>query len=107
MSSSTNMVVVLCTAPDKSVAQRIAASLVENQLAACVNLLEGLTSVYEWQGDIVEDTECQLIIKTQQKCIDEAYRLVLSLHPYDVPEWVCIDAGASDAYFNWMKQTLK
>lgn len=98
--------VVLCTAPNEAVAKSIAHALITKKLAACVNIVANIQSVYEWQGKVETDTEHQLIIKTTGEALKEAYSLVCNIHPYDVPEWVVIDASASDAYGNWLQDVV-
>ncbi|MBT0586254.1 divalent-cation tolerance protein CutA [Alteromonas oceanisediminis] len=97
---------VLCTAPDNATAQRIAQGLIENRLAACVNVFDDVTSVYRWEGKVEQCNESQLLIKTQHEQLDEAAKLVSQLHPYDVPEWVVLDGRASPSYLNWMRSSL-
>ncbi len=98
---------VLCTTPDEKTAQLIASTLVEEKLAACVNVIKGIESVYEWQGKIETDTECQLLIKTNTQNVLQAFDKVSELHPYDVPEWLELNAEASSAYGHWLQNTLQ
>lgn len=95
--------VVFCTCPDPDTASDIASRLVADKLAACVNILPGLTSVYEWQGKVESDTEALLIIKTAGDRVDALTRRIEALHPYEVPEVIAlpIDAGLP-AYLNWI-----
>ena len=94
----------LVTAPDTATAERIAHALVEERLAACVNLVPGLRSIYRWQGGVEDDTEVLLVVKT---CSDRARALqerVLALHPYDVPEVLRVPVrGGSEAYLDWVR----
>lgn len=99
--------VVLCTAPSEEVAHNIAKQLVESKLAACVNIIRGVQSVYAWESSIQTDTECQLIIKTNSQYVLEAYDKVSELHPYDVPEWLELNAEASHSYGTWLQQYLQ
>tara|TARA_B100000508_G_C11403644_1_gene249620 strand:+ start:261 stop:575 length:315 start_codon:yes stop_codon:yes gene_type:complete len=98
---------VLCTTPDEKTAQLIASTLVQERLAACVNIVKGIESVYEWQGNIETDTECQLIMKTNTQLALKAFDKVCELHPYDVPEWLELNAEASSAYGQWLQTTLQ
>ncbi len=98
---------VLCTTPDASTAQAIARALVEKRLAACVNLIPNVQSVYEWQGKVETATECQLLIKTNTEHVLLAFDLVNDMHPYDVPEWLELNAEASHAYSHWLQSTLQ
>jgi len=95
--------VVLMTAPDEDVAQRIARALVEERLAACVNLVPGVRSIYRWQGAVADDAEILLLAKTAAgRCAALAAR-VQALHPYELPEIVVlpVDSG-SRPYLEWI-----
>lgn len=107
MNRQNDACVVLCTAPDESLAKQLAKGLVENELAACVQLIKDVSSFYQWNNELVEDKECQIVIKTRLSHVDEALEYVLSHHPYDVPEWVVLDATTSKPYMNWIKSSLK
>tara|TARA_A200000113_G_scaffold29557_1_gene24642 strand:- start:668 stop:982 length:315 start_codon:yes stop_codon:yes gene_type:complete len=98
---------VLCTTPDEKTAELIASTLVNSKLAACVNIIKGIKSVYEWQGKIETDTECQLLIKTNTQHVLQAFDKVNELHPYDVPEWLELNAEAGGAYGQWLQTTLQ
>lgn len=98
---------ILCTTPDEKTAQLIASALVEEKLAACVNIIKGIESVYKWQGKIEIDMECQLVIKTNTQNVLQAFDRVSELHPYDVPEWLELNAEASSAYGQWLQTTLQ
>lgn len=105
---SADAVVVYCTVPDINTGKRIAAEVVEQQLAACVNILPSILSVYSWQDKIEEDQECLLLIKTTQVCYSKLEASLLALHPYDTPEVIAvpITTGAPD-YLAWItKSTL-
>lgn len=95
--------VVLSTAPDLASARTLARALVEQRLAACVQLGPGLTSVYRWQGAIEEASEVALAIKTVRARLPELERELARLHPYAVPELVAlapVHVGA--AYREWL-----
>lgn len=100
-----SLCIVFTTTPDTQTAQKIAATLVEKNLAACVKQLPEVTSTYAWHGKVEVDKECQLLIKTARHVVDKAFECVTSLHPYDVPEWVVInDVSASRDYGNWLAE---
>jgi periplasmic divalent cation tolerance protein len=94
---------VLCTCPDETVAQRIAHALVEERLAACVNRLSGLRSVYRWQGTLSDEPEVLLIVKTTATRFEALEMRLKALHPYEVPEIIGIPLtyGSSD-YLGWL-----
>ncbi len=97
-----SLIVVLCTAPDEEVAQRLARGLVEARLAACVNAIPGVTSFYRWQGKVESDAEVQLVIKTRPERFAELAEWLHEHHPYEVPEIVALPTEAvSDAYLRW------
>jgi periplasmic divalent cation tolerance protein len=96
------LVLVLCTVPDEATAQNLAKGLVEERLAACVNAIPGLTSVYRWQGKVEIDSEVQLLIKTRRARFDELAAWIEANHPYDVPEIIAMAAEqVSDSYLAW------
>lgn len=95
---------VLCTCPDAESAGRIARALVEERLAACVNRVPGLTSVYRWQGAIQEDDEVLLLIKTRRERFEALRARLVALHPYDVPEVIALDIATGHApYLEWLR----
>ncbi|MBO1437474.1 divalent-cation tolerance protein CutA [Meiothermus sp. CFH 77666] len=98
--------IVLCTVPDASTGQTIARTLVHEGLAACVNLLPGITSVYRWQGEVQENPELLLIIKTTQARYPALEARIKELHPYEVPEIIAhrIEAGLK-SYLEWITQS--
>jgi periplasmic divalent cation tolerance protein len=99
--------VVLVTAPSADAAIAIGRALVDERLAACVNVVPGLTSIYRWQGRREETSECLLMIKTDAARYAALERRVLELHPYSVPEVLAlpVDAGAS-AYMEWLRESV-
>lgn len=106
-SSETELLVVLCTVPDKVCAERIAARLVNERFAACVNIIPGIESVYEWEGKIERDREVLLLIKTPPSAFDSLQQKLVQLHPYDTPEviGVPVELGLQD-YLSWARQAV-
>lgn len=99
---------VFCTVPDTQTAQKIATALVEQRLAACVKQLGTVTSTYRWQGKVEQDNECQLLIKTATDKVSQAYALVVSMHPYDEPEWVEVpQVNGSSSYLAWVLEQTR
>ena len=98
--------VVLCTAPDAALAERIAIALVEERLAACVNLVPGVKSIYRWQGKLQRDAELLLVIKTSAARLAALTTRVQALHPHEVPEIIAlpITAGARP-YLDWITES--
>ncbi len=94
--------VVLTTAPDDETAKRLARALVRERLAACVNVVPGLTSVYVWRDAEEEEAEVLLVAKVRRSAFDRYAARVTELHPYDVPEIVALPAAAvAEAYRDW------
>lgn len=99
----TDIRVVLMTAPDKETAESIASKLVEQQLAACVNILPGLTSIYRWEGRVETAEELLLVAKTSAERYAEFEKLVQALHPYDTPEVLALPVSDGlDRYLSWV-----
>lgn len=104
--TDTEYVLVLTTLPADADAAAFARTLVTERLAACVNLLAPMESVYEWEGEMQRDTERQLIMKTIRVRLDALWQRVRELHPYDVPEFVVLPiVDGSDAYLRWLAQS--
>jgi periplasmic divalent cation tolerance protein len=101
----TTITLILTTCPDQQVAESIAQHLIEEQLAACVNILGGVLSLYRWQGALCRDQECLLLIKTASERQAELLARLRALHPYEVPEILClpVDQG-HPPYLEWVKQ---
>ncbi len=95
--------VVLTTCSDADSAAGLASQLVERGLAACVNIVPGVRSIYRWQGKIEDDAECLLVIKTTVDRAADLQAAVAELHAYDVPELVVlpVESGAQ-AYLDWV-----
>jgi periplasmic divalent cation tolerance protein len=104
----TDALVVLCTCPDMKVAGSLADGLVGKGLAACVNILPQIRSIYRWQGELHSDSEVLMIIKTNQQGYAKLERWLLDKHPYDTPEVLAltVEAGAHD-YLDWIDLAMK
>ncbi len=91
-----------------AVAEKIATALVEQRLAACVNIVPNLTSVYRWQGKIEKDNEILLLIKTTQQHYPSLETAIRQLHPYELPEIlaVTVKEGLPD-YLDWITTSLE
>ena len=98
---------VFCTCPDAAVAQRLAEAAVSARLAACVNRLPGIESVYEWQGQVERESEHLLIAKTRPECFDALAACWRGHHPYELPEIVAVPMtdGLPD-YLAWINQQV-
>lgn len=101
--SRTAVRLVLCTVPDREVGLRIARALVEDSLAACVNVVPGLHSVYRWQDAVESADEALLLVKTTQDRLDALRERLVALHPYELPEVIAVDVAAGlPAYLDWV-----
>lgn len=100
--------IAYCTVPDATTGKRIADELVKRRLAACVNRIPGLVSTYEWQGEICEDGEDLLLIKTRRDCLDDLERVLGELHPYELPELIAVPIeGGSAGYLDWINRNTQ
>jgi periplasmic divalent cation tolerance protein len=101
-------VIVLTTMGGDDNARRIAHELVDQRLAACVNILAPVQSVYRWEGRVTEDGEQLLLIKTVRERLAELKDALLAMHPYDVPELVVIEIDKIEGpYLDWLVQSTK
>lgn len=99
--------VVLVTVSSETEAQAIARALVEERLAACVNIIPGLTSIYRWEEKICEDRELLLVIKTQGQKVAALRERIVHLHSYAVPEVIALPiADGSARYLEWLDSCL-
>jgi periplasmic divalent cation tolerance protein len=96
--------VVFITAPSKEIGKQIAATLVENKLAACVNLLGPINSIYAWEGKICDDEEMLLIVKSRSDLIENGLiPAVQAIHPYQIPEIIALPVVAGlHSYLDWI-----
>jgi periplasmic divalent cation tolerance protein len=103
----TDFQIVLSTCADRDQAERIALRLVERHLAACVNILPSVQSIYRWQGAVESAAEVLLLIKTSTARSQEVQSTIASLHSYEVPEFLVLPVlGGSDAYLAWLGVSL-
>jgi periplasmic divalent cation tolerance protein len=97
-----DIILVLTTMPDDDRAEALARTLVEERLAACVNVHGPMRSTYRWKGQIECDAERQVVIKTTKGQLAKLEARLHALHPYELPEFVAIAADAGDAYAKWV-----
>ena len=103
----TDIVVVYVTAPDAETGARIGRALVEEELAACCNLVPGVRSIYRWQGAVQDDAEVLLVLKTRADRFDALAERVRAIHPYTVPEVIALPVAAgSAAYLDWVRANV-
>ena len=99
----TDVRVVLVTCPHVEAAATLARTLVEERLAACGNVLPGLRSIYRWEGEVLDESEVLLVLKTTTARFPALRERVLALHPYQVPEVISLAVEAGHApYLEWV-----
>jgi periplasmic divalent cation tolerance protein len=99
-----SVVAVLTTAPSAEVADRIGATLVEERLAACANLVPGVSSVFRWDGKVSREAEVLVLLKTTAARLDDLRRRLVELHPYEVPEMIAFDVREGhQPYLDWVR----
>lgn len=101
--ASEDCIVVYSTCPDAQTAREIGRQLVQERLAACVNILPGMTSIYRWDGEVCEDGEVAMIIKSRRDLVDRLVERGSALHPYDTPAFVALEVVAgAQPYLAWV-----
>jgi periplasmic divalent cation tolerance protein len=101
------LVMATITAPDLRTAERIARRLVEERLAACVQIVDRIRSIYRWQGQVHDEPEVLLIVKTAEALVPGIEALLRELHPYEVPELAAFPiTSGSEAYLKWLAESL-
>jgi periplasmic divalent cation tolerance protein len=104
MGATDTIQIVFCTVPDADTGRRIARDLVEYRLAACVNLLPGIESVYRWQGEVHNDAEVLLLIKARAADFPRLQAAILERHPYELPEILAVPvSNALPEYLAWVQ----
>src|SRR5277367_3655748 len=104
----TDKILVLTTAASKDEARKIGRALVERLLAACVNIVPQVGSIYRWEGEIEEAVEWLLIVKTTQAAFERVRAAILELHSYGLPECICVSIeDGSLEYLSWIGQSVK
>ena len=103
-----NHLLVSITTSSSEEADRIAKALVQERLAACVNIVPAITSIYRWQGEVHRDSEVLLIAKSRPELFESLAARVKALHSYEVPEIIALPIVAgSKAYLNWIDESVK
>jgi periplasmic divalent cation tolerance protein len=105
---SVEYVVVLTTLPADADGPAFGRALLNERLAACVNLLAPMESVYRWEGQVEQETERQVIIKTTRDRLTALWDRVRELHPYEIPEFIVLAiADGNEAYLRWVGESTK
>ena len=99
--------VILTTVPHSESGKALAQGLLQNSLAACINIIPGLESYYYWQGELQQDSELQLLIKSNHSKLEDIESYLKNHHPYELPELLVlpVQSGSSE-YLNWMNKCL-
>ena len=106
--SRPNAIEVHITAPDRARAAAMARVLVDERLAACVNIVDGVQSVYRWQEKVEESAEVLCLVKTRPELLDALTERVNAIHPYDVPEILAFEvADGSPTYLAWLEESTR
>lgn len=102
-----DFIVVYITAPDEQMAVAIAKELVGQRLAACVNIVRNIRSIYSWHGKIEDDQEVLMIVKTMRGRFEKLKQTVKEIHSYTVPEIIAIPiVDGSEDYLNWLRDEV-
>jgi periplasmic divalent cation tolerance protein len=100
--------VIHCSCPDVATAERIARTLVEEHLAACVQVLPGMLSIYSWRGEVQQETEVLLLAKTTRERLDALKARLAELHPYEMQELLALEAvDGLVPYLGWIEQEVQ
>lgn len=100
--------IVFVTAPNRTVARKLARAALQAKLAACANLVPGLESHYWWRGKIESSAEVLILFKTVKKNLARLQKLIIDNHPYDTPEFVVVPlAGGSRRYLDWLAASVR
>ena len=100
-------VVIFVTVPNRDLGIELARYLVGSKLVACVNVIDGLRSVYYWEGRVEEDNEALLIIKTRRDKLDDVIKIIREKHPYKVPEVIALPIiGGLREYLGWIDEAV-
>lgn len=96
-------IVIYCTVPNKNEGREIAKALVKYKLVACVNLIDKIESVFSWDGQLQEEKEAMMIIKTKKSLFEDVNKVIQKLHSYNVPEVIAIPIiEADETYLKWI-----
>lgn len=104
----TDKIVLLTACESAEEAEKIARALVESRLAACVNIVSGVRSVYRWKDAVETANELLLVVKTSRALLPDAQALIEKVHSYELPECIAIQiVDGSERYLDWMSEGLK
>jgi periplasmic divalent cation tolerance protein len=106
--TGSSVVAVLTTAPSAEVADQIGTALVEERLAACANLVHGVSSIFRWNGEVHREAETLVVLKTTASRLGDLRRRLLELHPYELPEVITLDIrDGHPPYLDWVRAEVQ
>lgn len=104
---NTEYCIVLCSCPDSTTAEDIARQITDLKLVACTNIVPHLTSIYPWQGKMIKGCESMMIMKTHLNKLEALEKMILSLHPYEFPEFIAIPIiYGHTKYLDWVEEVV-
>ena len=102
-----NPIIIITTASSNKEAEIIGSKLIDKKLAACVNIIPNIKSIYRWKGKMNKDSEYLLIIKTVKRAEKDVFKNIRKLHSYDTPEMISIPiTGGEKSYLNWLSKSV-
>jgi len=108
VASESRVMVALTSVPDRETAETVGQHVVAEGLAACVNVVPGVTSIFRWEGSVQRENEILILFKTTRERIDDLRRRVVELHPYDLPEVVALGVQAGHGpYLDWVVEEVE
>jgi periplasmic divalent cation tolerance protein len=105
-SDSRDVLSIATTVASLAQAQQLAKLIIDRRLAACVQIDQGVTSLYRWEGRMCEEPELRLVIKTLPSCRTALESLFSEHHPYDVPQFLAVTMQGSEAYAKWVRESV-
>lgn len=98
-----DFIVIYCTVPNKKEGRDIAKALIEKNLAACINIIDKIDSIFSWDGEMMEEKEAMMIIKTRKELFGKISHRIQEMHSYNVPEVIAMPiVGADETYLKWI-----
>jgi periplasmic divalent cation tolerance protein len=108
MDEAAGMIVIYTTFPSESDARKIGGDLVEEKLAACVNIFPGMVSIYRWEGALETGNETAMLVKTSKSLQDQVLKVIAAQHPYTVPALLVFEPNAvAQSYADWLHNQIK
>lgn len=103
MQDKQNIIIVFCTISNESKAAELARNLVNSKLAPCANIIPAVRSIYTWKGEVCDESEALIVIKTRKRLFKKLKEKISALHPYEVPEIIAFNVtDAHEPYLKWL-----